>query len=104
MTQLSASKLWRKQKKLVTRIGVTGTIENFTVIHSAPAGFQKQAPYPVVYVETTNGQKVIGQLVDYDEKDLKIGRKVISVIRRSPQGDEKDAIEYLIKFKPVWEK
>lgn len=64
-------------------------------------GFKKYAPYPVVLVELENNEKVYGQLVDQEQKDLKIGTKVISVLRKVRTASVDGVIAYGIKFKPL---
>jgi uncharacterized OB-fold protein len=93
--------LWRKQKKREHAYGETGKIISFTIIRSAPKSFAQQAPYPVVLVEDKQKKRMIGQLVDFTEKDIKIGRVVVSVVRRLPVEKDTDVIPYGIKFKPV---
>ena len=93
-------KLWRRQKNVSGLIGVKGKILNFTVIRVPAKAFIKEAPYPVVIVELDKGEKMIGQLVDWEEKDLKKGRKVVAVLRKSFPVDYESIISYNIKFKP----
>ena len=71
-------KLWRRQKDTAAVIGKTGVILQWTIIRIPPRSFVQEAPYPVVIVSLGNGKKMIGQLVDYEEKDLIKGRKVVT--------------------------
>ena len=48
-----------------------------------------------------NGENMIGQLVDWQQKDLVIGQEVVSVLRRLRTEGEEDVIYYNIKFKPL---
>jgi uncharacterized OB-fold protein len=93
-------KLWRRQKNVAGLIGVRGKILNFTIIRVPAKAFMKEAPYPVVIVELENKQKMVGQLVDWVASDLKIGKKVVAVLRRTFTADPENIIFYNIKFKP----
>jgi uncharacterized OB-fold protein len=94
-------KLWRRGKKLATHIGREGKILLWTIVRVPPKNFADQAPYPVVIVKLNDGEMMVGQLVDWEEKDLKVGREVIAVMRRINHGDEESIIPYGIKFKPL---
>lgn len=90
----------RRAKGLRAAIGKTGVVEAFTIIHTAPTGFDKYAPYPVA-IAKFGGKKIIAQVTDYKEGSLAIGSRVRCVLRRSRREGEKDVIEYVIKFKPL---
>lgn len=96
----SAVTIWRKQKKDKFALGKTGKIITWTTINVAPPKFAPFSPYSVVLVELENKERVYGQLVDFEEKDLQIGTEVVSVLRRSGKVDKEDIIEYSVKFKP----
>ena len=97
----SPVKLWRRQKKSSSIIGKKGKILLWTIIRVPARSFVDQAPYPVVIVKMQNGENMIGQLVDWQEKDLRIGREVVSVLRRLRTEDKENVIYYNIKFKPL---
>lgn len=97
----SAVTIWRKQKKDKLALGKKGTILTWTTINVAPPKFAALTPYSVVLVELENKEKVYGQLVDFEEKDLQIGTKVVSILRRAGHVDKEDIIEYSVKFKPI---
>ncbi len=94
-------KLWRRQKNVASLIGTTGKILQWTIIRIPTKAFIHEAPYPVVIVELPSKKRMIGQLVDFEEADLKKGRSVIAVLRRSFSGDSESIIAYNIKFKPL---
>lgn len=96
----SPVKAWRKQKELSELLGKEGKIVSYSMIVVPPMGFSNQAPYPLVLVELENGKRRTGQLVDYKNEDLKIGRKVLMVIRKIKETDREGVILYGIKFKP----
>lgn len=98
---LSPVKVWRNQKYVARMIGKTGKIISWTTIRVPPANFGYQAPYPVVIVELDTGVRIPAQLVDYEEKQLKLGQKVITIVRKTIQSDTDDVIPYGIKVKPI---
>lgn len=98
---ISPVKIWRRQKETRGILGKKGKIITWTKIFIAGADFKKYVPYPVVLVELENNQRSIGQLVDYEEKDLSIGRQVTTVLRRVRETDRESIIPYGIKFKPI---
>ncbi|HRN70146.1 MAG TPA: OB-fold domain-containing protein [Candidatus Woesebacteria bacterium] len=97
----SAVTIWRKQKKDKLVLGKKGRVLTWTTINVAPPKFSSFTPYSVVLVELEDKEKVYGQLVDFEEKDLQIGTEVVSVLRRSGHVDKEDIIEYSVKFKPI---
>lgn len=101
MITTSPVKLWRRQENVSGLIGKKGKILLWTIIRVPAKSFTDQAPYPVVIVKMQNGENMIGQLVDWQEKDLLTGREVVSVLRRLRTGEKEDIIYYNIKFKPL---
>ncbi|OGH20103.1 MAG: hypothetical protein A3D74_03405 [Candidatus Levybacteria bacterium RIFCSPHIGHO2_02_FULL_37_13] len=97
----SPVKLWRRHKNVSAQIGKKGKILLWTIIRVPAKSFTDQAPYPVVIVKMQNGENMIGQLVDWQEKDLVSGCEVVSVLRRLRTEDKEDIIYYNIKFKPL---
>jgi|CXWK01.1.fsa_nt_gi uncharacterized OB-fold protein len=97
----SPVKHWRDTKKLNQNLSQKGKLLVWTKIFTAPSGFEYQAPYFAGIIELENGTKVPSQIIDCEESDLKIGLKVISVVRRSRKPQAADIIEYGIKFKPL---
>lgn len=94
-------KIHRRQKHTTALIGKEGKILVWTMIRVAAKLFNHQAPYPVAIVALKNGQKIIGQVVDWEEIDLRVGREVITVLRRSGIENKDGVITYTIKFKPL---
>ena len=97
----SPVKLWRRQKNIATLIGKKGKILQWTLIRVPAKSFMDQAPYPVVIVKMQNGENMVGQLVDWQQKDLMVGKEVVSVLRRLRAEQKEDVIYYHIKFKPL---
>jgi uncharacterized protein len=100
-SMISPVKIWRRQKEIRKILGKTGKILTWTKIYIAGADFKKYAPYPVILVNMENGEKVYGQMVDWEGQDLKIGGKVISVLRKVRTPSEEGIIAYGVKFKPL---
>lgn len=73
----------------------------------APEGFEHQTPYLVGIIQfpdpsASSGQvRMPLQIVDCEEKDLKINKKVKVVIRRIGKVKSEDVIEYGLKVKPI---
>ncbi|MBI3342852.1 OB-fold domain-containing protein [Candidatus Gottesmanbacteria bacterium] len=97
---LSPVKLWRNQKKVAELVGKTGRIVAWTMVRVPPADFTDQAPYPAVLVELDGGGRITAQLVDWEEKHLKIGQRVVAVVRRVIKPNTEGVIPYGIKVKP----
>ena len=93
-------KLWRRQKNAASLIGLKGKILNWTIIRIPSKSFMTEAPYPVVIVELESKEKMVGQLVDWKTSDLRKGKKVVAVLRKSFSADKEGIIGYNIKFKP----
>ena len=98
---ISPIKIWRHQKKIAKHIGQTGKIVSFTLVRVAPLEFKQQAPYLVVIVKMKNGRTMVGQLVDWKNKNLKIGQEVKVVYRKIREPDSEGIIPYGIKFKAI---
>ena len=98
---ISPVKIWRNQKNIANLLGKRGKIISWTFVRIPPAGFENQAPYPVALVRLEDRNVIIAMVVDYTEKDLKFGKKVITVVRRVMQPDSTDVILYGIKVKPL---
>jgi len=98
---ISPVKIWRRQKEKREILGKEGKVISWTKIYVAPKDFKNIAPYLVVLVELEDKKKFVGQLVDYEEKDLKFGQKVKAVLRKTRNVGSEDVIPYGIKFKPI---
>src|SRR3989344_333722 len=98
---ISPVKIWRRQKEVRNLLDKEGKILTWSLIYVSGKDFKKYAPYPVVLVEFENGKKAVGQLVDYDKNNLKMGEKVISILRKVRESNSEDVIPYGLKFKPI---
>lgn len=96
--------IWRSHKKLNLYLNKTGRLLVWTKILVAPAGFEHQTPYLVGIIQfdpPAGGERMPLQIVDCEEKDLKINLKVITVIRKIGKAKSEDVIEYGLKVKPI---
>ena len=96
----SPVKIWRNQSKIRSLLEKRGRIVSFTTVRVPPAGFEDQAPYSVVLVKLDD-QCVVGQLVDYEAHELRIGQNVVAVLRRVKTPGKEGIIPYGVKFKPI---
>lgn len=92
---------WRKNRELPNELGKAGKIIVWTRIYVAPKGFTHQVPYVVAIVEFGKKERRTLQLVDFDEEQLQVGQKVITVVRRIGSPSKEDIITYGIKVKPI---
>jgi len=97
----SPIKIWRNQKNIAGLLGKKGKIISWTFVRIPPAGFENQAPYPVALVKLESGKTIMVQVVDFAERNLKFGRKVETILRRTMQADISDVIPYGIKVRPL---
>ncbi len=92
--------IWRDHKKLHNYLNKVGRLLAWTKILVPPLGFEHEAPYLVGIVEFSD-EKLPLQIVDCEEKDLKVNQKVITVIRKIGKAKSEDVIEYGVKVKPI---
>lgn len=97
---LSPVKIWRNQKKIASLIGKKGSIVSWTFIRVPPANFSNLAPYPVVLIALDDGNSMMAQLVDSEEKHLVKGQRVVTVVRRVTKSTDDGVIPYGIKAIP----
>ncbi len=96
---ISPVKIWRRQEEIRKILGYEGKVISWTKIFVSGLDFKKFVPYFVVLVELKNKTKVVGQLVDFNGNKLKIGEKVVAVLRKVKDVKEEDIIPYSVKFK-----
>ncbi len=93
--------VWRHHKNIQNYLGKTGKIIVWTKVFVAPAGFEHEAPYPVAIVRFEDGMKMPLQMVEYEDKHLKTGQKIVTVVRKLGKVGLDKVIEYGIKGKPI---
>ena len=85
-----------KHSEKITLSG-KGKILSYTVVHIAADDFAKESPFPVAIIETEEGARLTAQVVDCDEKDLKIGADVQLVFRKIMEEGASGIIKYAYK-------
>jgi len=80
----------------------TGTLITYSIIHTAPRGYIKQAPYAIGVIELDNGARVTAQITDCDFDEIKIGMRVEAVFRRITEHGDAGIIKYGYKFRPLF--
>jgi uncharacterized OB-fold protein len=83
------------------RLGRTGKLVSYTVIHIAPSQFSDQAPYAVGIVELDEGVRLLAQIADSDLDKLKTGMPLRIEFRRVSEDGEAGILNYGYKCVPV---
>ncbi|MDV3243888.1 MAG: Zn-ribbon domain-containing OB-fold protein [Nitrososphaerales archaeon] len=76
----------------------TGRILTYTQLHEPLPGFEAQAPFYLAVVELENGARVLTQIVDSPDEEVKTGAKVRAAVRRVRVDGESGQIQYGYKF------
>ncbi len=76
----------------------TGKIKSYSQIHAAHKDFEDETPYYIGLIELENEVTVFAQIVDSDESEIEIGKKVKKVFRKVNSSEE-GVIAYGHKFK-----
>ena len=77
-----------------------GRIYSYSVIYETPANNSTIKPYAVAMVETDDGVKITGQMVDAELDKLTIGMPVKVVLRKLGEDGPSGVIQYGFKFAP----
>ncbi len=77
-----------------------GEIVSFTIIHTAPEGFEGQTPYSIALVKLKEGPVITAQIVGGVES-LAIGKKAKAVFRKMYEHGEGGLISYGFKFEVI---
>ena len=78
----------------------TGRLIAYTVVNSVPKEFNDSSPYLIGLIELDDGTRIISQLTDFKEDELREGARVEAVFRRIRVNGEQGIIEYGYKFRP----
>lgn len=78
-----------------------GEVYSYSVVHAAPEGFEKYAPYTVALVRLMEGPLITAQLTDVDANEVKVGMPVEMVTRVLREDGERGMLVYGYKFRPV---
>jgi len=79
----------------------TGRLIAYTIVNSAPKEFNDSSPYIIGLIELDDGTRIISQLTDFKEDELREGVRVEAVFRRIRVNGEQGIIEYGYKFRPT---
>lgn len=96
---ISPVKIWRRQKEIRSILGKRGTVVSFTHIQVPADQFKQYAPYMVAMIELEGGERIVGQVVDSGDRDIKIGSTVMVTLRKIGRSTEDGVIAYGMKFK-----
>ncbi|MFQ5814994.1 MAG: Zn-ribbon domain-containing OB-fold protein [Candidatus Hydrothermarchaeaceae archaeon] len=92
----------RRQSKLGNvKLRGKGEVVTYTVIHTAPGGFERQAPYIMAVIKSEEGPSFTSQIVNCAPEDMRIGMKVEGVFRKIQEDGDAGLIHYGFKFQPV---
>ena len=91
----------RKGKIVPYTFSGKGKIYSYSTVFAGPIGFETSTPYIIAIIKLDEGAKVLGQIVDINEKDIQIGDKVDMVFRKIQQHDPEGVINYGFKFRKV---
>jgi uncharacterized OB-fold protein len=83
-----------------TRLVEKGEVISYTIIRVPPQQFVDQAPYAVGIVKLDDGVNLMGQIVDCDFEDLKIGMRVRIEFRKIFNEGKSGILCYGYKFVP----
>jgi uncharacterized OB-fold protein len=92
---MSAVAYYRNNAQRREQLASSGHVKFLTQVNSGG-----ESPYLLAVIESTDGKKMLGKIVDTAVADLVIGQGVVAVVRRdnvSPDG----FIAYGIKFRPA---
>ncbi|RMF90957.1 MAG: Zn-ribbon domain-containing OB-fold protein [Methanobacteriota archaeon] len=78
-----------------------GEVLTYTVIRSAPEGFERQTPYIMAIVKLDEGPMVTTQIVDCEPDEVEIGMAVEGVFRKIRESGKDGPIYYGFKFRPA---
>ncbi|RLG08718.1 MAG: transcriptional regulator [Thaumarchaeota archaeon] len=81
----------------------TGKLITYTVVRSPPKEFSFTSPYVIGLVELEDGTRILAQITDFQEDELREGMKVEAVFRKIRVNGEQGIIEYGYKFRPAIE-
>jgi uncharacterized OB-fold protein len=83
-----------------TKLAETGKVITYTIIRVPPHQFVDQAPYAVGIIELDDGVKIMGQIVDCNFEDIKLGLRVMIEFRKLYDVGESGILCYGYKFVP----
>ena len=77
-----------------------GRLLAYTTTLQLGESFKSYRPLTIGLIELDNGVKVIGQLTDFKPEELKVGARVVAVVRKLREDSDGGLIFYGYKFAP----
>ena len=77
-----------------------GEVVSFTILHTAPEGFDGHTPYTIGLIKLKEGPVITAQIVG-NSADVAIGKPVRAVFRKLYEHGEEGLIHYGFKFEVV---
>jgi uncharacterized OB-fold protein len=99
MTRLTSVSLLRTKDERYKFLGEEGRVVSFTSIAVPPRGLTNRAPYLVAVVEFGKERATL-QLANVEAKEVKVGMKVMGVMRRMSEPSKDGIIVYGVKGSP----
>ena len=78
-----------------------GEVFSYTIVHHGQHDFEMQVPYALALIKLSEGPQLVGQIVDCDVQQVRIGMPVRMVFRKIGRGGSQGVIQYGYKFRPV---
>ena len=75
-----------------------GTIFSVTTVHEAHKQYDLLKPYSLALIELDEGAKILGQIIDCEPGEAKIGMRVKSTFRKLGEEGKSGIIYYGYKF------
>ena len=75
-----------------------GTVYSTTVVHEAHEQYNMLKPYTIALIDLDEGAKILGQVIDCEPEDVKIGTRVRSTLRKLGEEGKAGIIYYGYKF------
>ena len=88
----------RKGKMEDVELNPEGKIVSYTLVNTAPSGFELNVPYVIALIRLIEGPMILGEVVDADESEIEIGKKVNVTFRKIREQGAEGVIQYGYKF------
>jgi len=75
-----------------------GTVYSTTVVHEAHEQYDMMKPYILALIELDEGARILGQVLDAEPEEVKIGTRVRSAFRKLGEEGKAGIIYYGYKF------
>jgi len=75
-----------------------GTVYSMTTVHEAHEQYDFLKPYSLALIDLDEGAKILGQVIDCEPEEVKIGTRVKSTFRKLGEDGKSGIIYYGYKF------